>query len=215
MATSRTRTSRPRLRCSAPCYITVALSAHCCSTHPQRECAPGRTTSNSLYSLLLTLSYLLSLFIESYWVGERAVMVECHRSIGVPVFAVHRSRSGRWLVWAPDNNPFAPAVRSIAALAEPDYSAFEEPRSSSAVIRSFRSWQSRVPKTRAEINDISWPRQELLEIADLLSRLDVRDVEHFCLQRACLARELRRLAARRVAHPWMTAAARQRRTRQR
>jgi len=68
------------------------------------------------------------------------------------------------------------------------------------VIRSFRSWQSRVPKTRAEIGDIAWPRQELLEIADLLSRLDVRDIENFCLQRACLARELRRLAARRVAH---------------
>jgi hypothetical protein len=121
--------------------------------------------------------------------------------IGVPIYAVQRSSSGRWLVWAPDSDPCAPAVRCIAAITEPDYSAVEEPRSSAAVIRSFRSWQSRVPKTRAEINDIDWPRQELLEIADLLSRLDVRDVEHFCLQRACLARELRRLAARRVAHP--------------
>jgi hypothetical protein len=117
-----------------------------------------------------------------------------------PLYALQRS-AGRWLVSAPDHDPFTPAVRCIAAIAEPDYSAVEEPRSNSTVIRSFRSWQSRVPKMRAEIDDIGWPRQELLEIADLLSRLDVRDVEHFCLQRACLARELRRLAARRVAHP--------------
>jgi hypothetical protein len=84
-----------------------------------------------------------------------------------------------------------PAVRAVAALNAPDYAGAEQQRGA-AVIRSFRSWQSRVPKTRAEIGDINWPRQELLEIADLLSRLDVRDVERFSLQRACLARELRR-----------------------
>jgi len=119
--------------------------------------------------------------------------------IDVPIFAVRRSRlivgwyrrqipilARRWFVSLPcSKNRIIPHV--------------EEPRGA-AVIRSFRSWQSRVPKTRAEIGDIAWPRQELLEIADLLSRLDVRDIENFCLQRACLARELRRLAARRVAH---------------
>jgi hypothetical protein len=69
------------------------------------------------------------------------------------------------------------------------------------VIRSFRSFQARASETRAKTDNINWPRRELLEIADLLSRLDVRDIEHFCLQRACLARELRRIAARRVAQP--------------
>jgi hypothetical protein len=119
--------------------------------------------------------------------------------LDLPLYALQRSGSGRWLIRAPDSDPFAPAVRSIAAIVEPDYPTIEEPRGAT-VIRAFRSWQSRVPQTRAEIGDINWPRQELLEIADLLSRLDVRDVEHFCLQRACLARELRRLAVRRVAH---------------
>lgn len=128
--------------------------------------------------------------------------VECNATLmtNAPIYAVQRCPSNCWLVWAPDSDPFASATRCIAVLKEPDYSAVSEPRSSGAVIRSFRSWQSRVPKTRAEIGDINWPRQELLEIADLLSRLDVRDVERFSLQRACLARELRRLAARRVAH---------------
>jgi hypothetical protein len=116
----------------------------------------------------------------------------------LPFYAVHRL-AGRWLVLAPASDPLAPAIQTVAVLKEPDYPTVEEPRGA-AVIRSFHSWQSRVPKTRAEIGDIAWPRQELLEIADLLSRLDVRDVEHFCLQRACLACELRRLAARRVAH---------------
>jgi hypothetical protein len=39
-------------------------------------------------------------------------------------------------------------------------------------------------------------RRELEQIADLVGRLDVRDVERFCLQRACLARELQKLARR-------------------
>jgi len=119
--------------------------------------------------------------------------------INAPIYAVQRCPSDCWLVWAPDSDPFLPAVRVVAVLDEPSYSGAEK-RRGGAVIRSFRSWQSRIPKTRAEIGDIAWPRQELLEIADLLSRLDVRDIENFCLQRACLARELRRLAARRVAH---------------
>ena len=46
--------------------------------------------------------------------------------------------------------------------------------------RSFRSFQARAPKTRAEIGDINWPRHELLEIARLLVYLDLRDIEHLC-----------------------------------
>ena len=45
-------------------------------------------------------------------------------------------------------------------------------------LQLFRSFQARVPETRAEIGNLNWPRQELLELADLLSRLDVRDIEH-------------------------------------
>jgi hypothetical protein len=41
--------------------------------------------------------------------------------VGLPFYAVHRSSSGRWLVWAPDSDPFSPAVRCVAVLEEPDY----------------------------------------------------------------------------------------------
>ena len=112
--------------------------------------------------------------------------------INLPVYAVQRSESGRWLVWAPDNDPCAPAVRCVAVLDEPDYRTIDEPRSA-VVIRSFRSWQSRVPKTPAG-NGIHWPRDELLQVARLLDRLDVRDIERFCVQRRALSHELRRLA---------------------
>jgi hypothetical protein len=99
--------------------------------------------------------------------------------------------------WAPDDDPCAPAVRVVAVFDEPAYSVVDKPRGA-AVIRSFRSWQSRVPKTRAEINDISWPREELLEVARLLDHLapDFHDPEPFHIQKNALAAELRRLA------PW-------------
>jgi hypothetical protein len=88
-------------------------------------------------------------------------------------------------------------LRIVEVIAEWAYFNNKPPRSRD-VIRSFRSFQSRASKTRAEIGDIVWPRRELLELADLLARLDIRDVERFCLQRAALAHELRRLAARRT-----------------
>jgi hypothetical protein len=102
------------------------------------------------------------------------------------IFAVQRLAHGRWLVWARDDDPCAPAVHAVAVFEEPSYSGARKPQSS-AVIRSFRSWQSRIPETRAEINNIGWPREELLEVARLLDHLDFRDIERFCLQRAALA----------------------------
>jgi hypothetical protein len=111
----------------------------------------------------------------------------------LPLYAVQRLASDHWLVRAPSADPCTPAVRVIAVLAEPSYSGAEK-RRGGAVIRSFRSWQSRVSKTRAEIGDIAWPREGLFELARLLDHLDTRDIERFCLQRAALAHELRRLA---------------------
>ena len=114
---------------------------------------------------------------------------------GLPLYAVQRSSSGRWLVWATDSGPCAPAARVVAVLAEPAYSGARDPQSS-AVIRSFRTWQSRVPKTRAEIGDLAWPRAELLEVVRLLDHLapDFHDPELFHVQKSALAAELRRLA---------------------
>jgi hypothetical protein len=66
------------------------------------------------------------------------------------------------------------------------------------VIRSFKSFQARVPKTRAEIGDIDW-RGALLEAARLIDHLsppDFRDPERYFLQRSALSHELRRLARR-------------------
>jgi hypothetical protein len=119
---------------------------------------------------------------------------EQSRTIGLPLYAVQRFGSGRWLIRAPSDDPCAPAVRVVAVLTEPDYSGVGEHRGAT-VIRSFRSWQSRAPKTRAEIN-ISWPRDELLEVARLLDHLapDFHEPELFHVQKNALAAELRRLA---------------------
>jgi hypothetical protein len=57
----------------------------------------------------------------------------------------------------------------------------------------------RPTRNRGELNDISWPRDELLEVALLLDRLspdshDVAGLENYCLKKRALVRELRRLA---------------------
>jgi hypothetical protein len=118
----------------------------------------------------------------------------------LPLCAVRQSGPGRWLILAPSDDPFTPAVSCVAVLEEAAYAGTNSQPSSDVVIRAFRSFPARTPKTRAEVGGIAWPRQDLLEIAHLLDRLDVRDVERFSLQRQCLARQLRRIAARRVAH---------------
>jgi hypothetical protein len=40
----------------------------------------------------------------------------------LPLYAVQRSSPDRWLVLAFDDDPFTPAVRVVAVVAEPDYS---------------------------------------------------------------------------------------------
>ena len=110
--------------------------------------------------------------------------------IGVPIYAVHRSGSGRWLVWAPDSDPFAPAVRCVVVVAEPDYPNVAEQRGGE-VIR----FKPDIPKARGQINNIDW-RTDLLELARLLDYLapDFHDPELFHVQKNALAAELRRLA---------------------
>jgi hypothetical protein len=114
--------------------------------------------------------------------------------IWVPSYAVHRSGSGYWLIRAPSDDPFMPAVRVVEVIADRGYARIQEPRSSGAVIRAFRAFDrdKPQPQPRAEVDDRL--HRELLELADLLGRLNINNIETFCLQRACLARQLRRAA---------------------
>ena len=64
------------------------------------------------------------------------------------------------------------------------------------MIRAFRSFDSK-PRTRGQINNIVWPKNELLEIARLLDRLEPPNFRHpelYFEQRSALSHELRRLA---------------------
>jgi hypothetical protein len=115
----------------------------------------------------------------------------------LPVFALQRAGPG-WLIWAPyvDGNPCTPAVRLVGVVTKPGVYGCIANLQGARVIRAFRSFETRT-ETRGEANNkTTWPREQLFEIARLLDRLDVRDIEHFCLQRAALSHELRRLAAR-------------------
>ena len=65
------------------------------------------------------------------------------------------------------------------------------------MIRSFRSFSSKPKVTRTEIGDITWPGDQLLEIARLLDRLEppsFHDAERYHLQKSAISHELRRLA---------------------
>jgi len=112
--------------------------------------------------------------------------------VGLPFYAVHRSSSGRWLVWAPNSDPLSPTVRVVAVLVEPDYPIVEEPRGA-VVIRL----QQPPTRTRGEINNLDF-RSDLLELARLLDHLapDIRDPERYFVhvQKSALVHELRRLA---------------------
>jgi hypothetical protein len=93
------------------------------------------------------------------------------------------------LVWAPDDDPFAPALRCIAVLAEPDYPVAKE--RGAEVIRL----QQPTDRTRGETNNLAF-RADLLELARLLDHLapDFHDPELFHVRKNALAAELRRLA---------------------
>ena len=99
-----------------------------------------------------------------------------------PLYAVQRLASGRWLIWAPSDDPCDAPPRIVAVV--------DEPRN---VMHASRPFNQPKPRPRP-VQIVS--RRELEQIADLVGRLDVRDVERFCLQRACLVRELQKLARR-------------------
>jgi hypothetical protein len=61
--------------------------------------------------------------------------------------------------------------------------------------RAIRPFDPTKKLSRAELGNVSW-RDELLEYAAQLDRLQPYDLEAFCLQRLALARGLRRLARR-------------------
>jgi hypothetical protein len=108
----------------------------------------------------------------------------------LPLYAVQRSGSGRWLLRTLCNDSFTPAARCVAVLQEPDYPTVEEQRGAE-VIRL----QQPPTRTRGEINNLDF-RSDLLELARLLDHLapDFHDPELFHVQKNALAAELRRLA---------------------
>jgi hypothetical protein len=68
---------------------------------------------------------------------------------------------------------------------------------SGIMIRAFRSFPSKPKVTRAEIGNIAWPREELLEIARLLDHLappSSHDPERYFEQKGGVSPELRWLA---------------------
>jgi hypothetical protein len=63
--------------------------------------------------------------------------------------------------------------------------------------RAIRPFDPNKKPTRGEMNDIAWPREELLQVARLLDRLQPpssHDPERYFEQKSALAHELRRLA---------------------
>jgi hypothetical protein len=83
----------------------------------------------------------------------------------LPLYAVHRFAPGRWLLVAPDDDPSAPAIQSVAVLEEPSYFGAEKQRGGQ-VIRL----QPNTTKTRGDYSDHGW-RSDLLQIARLLDHL--------------------------------------------
>lgn len=76
-------------------------------------------------------------------------------------------------------------------------SSFDETKDQAMTL--IKSQQTRSPSTRAAINNITWPKAELLEIARLIDRLqppNYHRTELYFEQKSALAHELRRLAAR-------------------
>jgi hypothetical protein len=105
--------------------------------------------------------------------------------LDLPLYALQRSGSGRWLPRTFCDNPFTPAVLSVAVFDEPDYSGAEKQRGGQ-VIRLHPN----TTRIRGETNNLDF-RTDLLEVARLLDHLapDIRDPERFHVQI-----ELRRLA---------------------
>jgi hypothetical protein len=76
-----------------------------------------------------------------------------------PIYAALRSAPSRWLLRAPNDDPFLPAVVTVAAIDEPAYCGHA--KRSAVVIRPFDHDRN---LTRAEIGNASW-RDDLLQLA--------------------------------------------------
>jgi hypothetical protein len=110
----------------------------------------------------------------------------------LPLYAAHVSGRGRWLLRAPSDDPFLPATVAVAAVEVPDFCG--HPKWSGDVIRSFRGSDPRKPQPSG---DIVWPRNQLLEVARLLDRLEPPSStypDRYFEQKSAIAHQLRRLA---------------------
>jgi hypothetical protein len=113
----------------------------------------------------------------------------------LPLFAAQRAAPNRWLLQAPSDDPLAPAVRVVAARAEPAYVGARKWRSAK-VIRAFRASDPAKPKPKPGTED-TWPREQLWQLACLLDRLAPPSSTHpelYFEQRNALSCELKRLA---------------------
>jgi hypothetical protein len=71
----------------------------------------------------------------------------------LPLYAVQRCGSGRWLVRAPSADPFRPAVIAIAAVKEPDYAGAKWQATNTVIaMRPFPPPHG--AKTRADFGDV-------------------------------------------------------------
>jgi hypothetical protein len=112
----------------------------------------------------------------SVFINEFHLLVQ-HVIYDLPIFALQRSAPGRWVLWAPDENPFTPAVHAVA------------------VLEDMTMRPTAPTRTRAEWGNVDW-HEDLLQLARLVDRLspDRDDPEAFFVKKNALAHELRRLA---------------------
>jgi hypothetical protein len=92
--------------------------------------------------------------------------------------ALRRSTLSTWSLVAASafrRDPFEPAVHVVAVIEEPAYSTCAMYRAG----RVIRPFDPNKKPTRAELGNVSW-RDELLEYAALLDRLQPYDLEAFC-----------------------------------
>jgi hypothetical protein len=107
----------------------------------------------------------------------------------LPLYALQRSASGRWLLRAPVFDPFLPAVVAVAVFVEPAYPGAGRRRGDVIPFDHTKTL------SRAEIGNASW-RDDLRQLARLVDLLspDRDDPESFYLKKNLVACELRRLA---------------------
>jgi hypothetical protein len=108
----------------------------------------------------------------------------------LPLYTVHVSSRGRWLLRAPSEDPFLPATVIVAAVEVLDFCG--RAKWGAVVTRLF---DPRSGRTRAEVGNIDW-RDDLLQLSRLIDTLSPErdDPEAFCIKKNAVSRELWRLA---------------------